>query len=115
MPDSLLEKTTRYNALFDFYDQLLTEKQQTFMKYYYQDNFSLSEIADLVQISRQAVNEHIKRAEVCLEDYESKLKLLEKFEMRKLYHYELSELFNKLDNKAAQGCKAVLRKLINVE
>lgn len=73
-----LEKMTRINSLFDFYEPLLTEKQQTFLKYYFHDDFSLGEIAAEFGISRQAVYEHIKRAEQVLESYESKLGLLSK-------------------------------------
>ena len=44
-----LEKKNRINMLFDFYEQLLTEKQQTFLKYYFHDDYSLGEIAaDLI-------------------------------------------------------------------
>lgn len=75
-----LAKTNRINMLFDFYEPLLTEKQQTFLKYYFHDDYTLSEIAGEFEISRQAVYEHIKRAESALEDYESKLGLLEKHE-----------------------------------
>ncbi|QHT60622.1 YlxM family DNA-binding protein [Paenibacillus lycopersici] len=75
-----LAKTTRINMLFDFYEQLLTEKQQTFLKYYFHDDYSLGEIATEFNISRQAVYEHVKRAEAVLENCESKLKLLAKHE-----------------------------------
>jgi uncharacterized protein len=71
-----LAKTTRINALFDFYEPLLTDKQRTFLRYYFLDDFSLGEIAAEFQISRQAVYEHVKRAEQVLENYESKLGLL---------------------------------------
>lgn len=83
MQDELLDKTLRINLLFDFYQQLLTEKQQTFLQYYFHDNYSLGEIAVLSGISRQAVFEHIKRAEHILEQYELKLKLLQRHERRR--------------------------------
>lgn len=78
-PDAL-SKTTRINLLFDFYEPLLTEKQRTFLKLYFHDDFSLGEIAAEFTISRQAVYEHIKRAEQVLEGYESKLSLLVRHE-----------------------------------
>ncbi|GAB6931536.1 putative DNA-binding protein [Paenibacillus sp. JCM 10914] len=80
--ENRLEKTNRINLLFDFYEQLLTEKQQTFLKYYFHDDFSLGEIAGEFEISRQAVYEHIKRAEQVLESYEEKLGLLGKHDAR---------------------------------
>ena len=85
----MLDKTIRINLLYDFYHELLTEKQQTFLLYYYQDNYSLGEIAEQFEISRQAVNEHIKRAEFMLEEYETKLQLLRKHTARRELHNEL--------------------------
>lgn len=75
-----LEKTNRINVLFDFYGPLLTEKQQTFLKCYFQDDFSLGEIAADFEISRQAVYEHLKRAGQILESYEEKLGLASRHE-----------------------------------
>jgi predicted DNA-binding protein YlxM (UPF0122 family) len=80
--DEVLEKNNRINLLFDFYEPLLTDKQITFTRYYFQDNYTLGEIASLFQITRQAVYEHIKRAEAVLESYESKLQLLDKHQQR---------------------------------
>jgi predicted DNA-binding protein YlxM (UPF0122 family) len=80
--DEALEKNNRINLLFDFYEPLLTDKQQTFTRYYFQDNYTLGEIASLFNITRQAVYEHIKRAEAVLEDYENKLQLLDKHQQR---------------------------------
>ncbi|WP_036710093.1 YlxM family DNA-binding protein [Paenibacillus pinihumi] len=78
-PDAL-GKTTRINLLFDFYEMLLTDKQRTFLKYYFHDDYSLGEIAAEFEISRQAVYEHVKRAEQALEGYEQKLGLLRRHE-----------------------------------
>ncbi|WP_027090897.1 YlxM family DNA-binding protein [Cohnella thermotolerans] len=78
--ENALEKTNRINVLFDFYGSLLTEKQQMFLKCYYHDDYSLSEIADDFDISRQAVYEHLKRSEQILEDYEKKLGLAARHE-----------------------------------
>ncbi|MBP2110545.1 putative DNA-binding protein [Paenibacillus silagei] len=87
--ENRLEKTNRINLLFAFYERLLTDKQQTFLKYYFHDDFSLGEIAAEFEISRQAVYEHIKRAEQVLENYEEKLGLLSKHEDRTKYLEEL--------------------------
>lgn len=73
-----LEKFVEIELLFSLYQQLLTEKQQKVMEYYYQEDYSLSEISDLLGISRQAVHDNIKRTEIQLFGYESKLKLSEK-------------------------------------
>lgn len=73
-----LEKTKRINMLMDLYGELLTEKQYTYLIYYYNEDYSLSEIAEEFSVSRNAVHDNLKRAEHILEDYESKLHLLEK-------------------------------------
>ncbi|NEY70263.1 putative DNA-binding protein [Bacillus mesophilus] len=80
----LLEKTTRMNLLFDFYQSLLTPKQRSYMVLYYLDDYSLGEIAEEYQVSRQAVYDNIKRTEAMLEEYENKLHLLEKFQKRQI-------------------------------
>lgn len=89
-----LEKTTRMNYLFDFYQSLLTSKQKSYMSLYYLDDFSLGEIAEEYEVSRQAVYDNIKRTEAMLEQYEEKLLLLKKFQERK-------EMFNKLKELAS--------------
>ncbi|MCY9075790.1 putative DNA-binding protein, partial [Bacillus inaquosorum] len=88
---------TRMNYLFDFYQSLLTSKQKSYMSLYYLDDFSLGEIAEEYEVSRQAVYDNIKRTEAMLEQYEEKLLLLKKFQERK-------EMFNKL-KELASGSK----------
>ncbi len=78
----MLEKTTRMNYLFDFYQSLLTQKQRSYMSLYYLDDLSLGEIAEEFDVSRQAVYDNIKRTEAMLEEYEEKLVLLQKFQER---------------------------------
>lgn len=93
--ENALDKTNRMNGLFDFYYGLLTEKQQMILKYYFHDNYSLAEIAEELQISRQGVYEHIKRAEIALEDYEAKLRLLVQHEQRLKWLNELEHQLEK--------------------
>ncbi|MBP1991368.1 YlxM family DNA-binding protein [Paenibacillus eucommiae] len=104
--DQLLEKTNRINLLMDFYEPLLTDKQRTFLKLYVHDDYSLGEIAENFEISRQAVYEHIKRAEQTLQDYESKLQLLSKHEQRAKLHEELIALL--------QTCEPELKRQMNI-
>ena len=78
----MLEKTTRMNYLYDFYQSLLTPKQRSYMALYYLEDFSLGEIAEENHVSRQAVYDNIKRTEAMLEEYEEKLSLFVKFQER---------------------------------
>ncbi|RKQ37457.1 putative DNA-binding protein [Oceanobacillus halophilus] len=75
----MIEKTTRMNYLFDFYQALLTSKQRNYMELYYLEDYSLGEISELYQVSRQAVYDNIKRTENMLESYEDKLRLYDKY------------------------------------
>ncbi len=73
-----LEKTKRVNDLIDLYGILLTENQLNILELYYMEDLSLKEIADELNISRNAVHDSLKRSLIILEEYEDKLKLLEK-------------------------------------
>lgn len=95
----MLEKTTRINYLFDFYQVLLTPKQQNYMSLYYLDDLSLGEIAEEHEVSRQAVYDNIKRTEAMLEEYEEKLHLFEKFQERNKLLTELSDILHAKLNK----------------
>lgn len=77
-----IEKTQRMNALFDVYSELLTEKQKDVLSFYYEEDFSLAEIAEQMDISRAAVSDHLKRSEKLLEEYEEKLKIVQRNEKR---------------------------------
>ncbi len=77
-----LEKHLEIDTLLFYYEALLTEKQAKIMHYYYRDNYSLAEIADLVNTSRNAVHDHIKKTAAKLYNYEEKLGLRKKAERR---------------------------------
>ncbi|MEH7387044.1 putative DNA-binding protein [Bacillus sp. JJ1521] len=94
----MLEKTTRMNYLYDFYQSLLTPKQRNYMSLYYLDDFSLGEIAEEYEISRQAVYDNIKRTETMLEEYEEKLLLFQKFQERRKLITELKRLSHEYDD-----------------
>ena len=69
--------------LYDFYGNLLTDKQKDLFDLYYNEDLSLSEIADNEGITRQGVRDSIKRAEAQLLDMEQRLGLAKRFrEMR---------------------------------
>lgn len=113
--EQLLEKTNRINLLFDFYGELLTDKQRTFLSYYFHDDYSLGEIAAEFDISRQAVYEHIKRAGQMLEDYERKLRLLAKHEERGRLVGEMERLLEDVQGGVKLDLKKLLRQLYNID
>lgn len=71
--------TYRMSMLFDFYGELLTEKQKELFDLYYNEDLSLSEIAEHAGITRQGVRDAIMRAEEVLRDTEDKLKLMKRY------------------------------------
>jgi predicted DNA-binding protein YlxM (UPF0122 family) len=75
----MYEKLVQIALLFDFYGQLLTEKQKDIIDMYYNNDLSLSEISEQLGISRQGVYDTLKRAEKTLFEYEEKLGLVDRF------------------------------------
>ena len=74
-----MEKFVEQTLLYDFYGELLTERQQQIYESVVLEDYSLSEVAEELGISRQGVHDMIKRCNHTLEEYEGKLHLVEKF------------------------------------
>ncbi|NLC64237.1 MAG: signal recognition particle [Erysipelothrix sp.] len=74
-----LDKTVFLNNLFDNYEALLTDRQREVYRYYYHDDLSYQEIADLLGISRAGVYDTLKRTVAFLEDTENKLGFTQKY------------------------------------
>ena len=75
----MFEKNLNMGYLLDFYGDVLTERRRDALDFYYNDDMSLSEIAEEMGISRQGVRDLIKKAEEELNFYEEKLGLAKKF------------------------------------
>lgn len=74
-----LSKDLSISMLMDFYAQLLTEKQRVMLDLYYNQDYSLSEIAEYADITRQGVRDSIKRGEKQLTELENTLGLAGRF------------------------------------
>lgn len=74
-----MEKFVEQALLYDFYGELLTERQRQVYESVVLEDYSLSEVAEELEISRQGVHDMIKRCNHILEGYEEKLHLVEKF------------------------------------
>ena len=74
-----MEDFVKRSLLYDFYGEMLTEHQKDIYEAYVLENLSLGEIAESEGISRQGAHDIIRRCNIALEGYESKLHLVEKF------------------------------------
>ena len=74
-----MAKDLSISVLMDFYGGLLTDRQKEAMELYYNQDFSLAEIAENMDISRQGVRDFIKRGEIQLKEFETALGLLKRF------------------------------------
>ncbi len=94
-----MEKREDIIDLFDIYQELLTQKQQTYFKSYYFLDMSLSEIALELNVSRNAVHDQIKKVLTILNTYEQNLKIDKKNkEILKLINDSEDEILLKIKN-----------------
>lgn len=73
-----MERNVQISILLEIYGKLLTKKQYDLLNDYYNNDLSLSEIAENEEITRQAVRDNLKKGEKGLFKYEEKLKFMEK-------------------------------------
>lgn len=75
----MFEKNLNISLLLDFYGDILSERQNEMLSMYYNEDCSLSEIAETFSISRQGVRSVLKKGETILTDMENKLHLASRF------------------------------------
>ena len=112
-----MEKNVKVSILLDFYGKLLTEKQFKLLDDYYNNDLSLSEVAENENITRQAVRDNLKNGENNLLEYESKLGLMEKtLNQEKVLESIIQDIEGAKDGEEAlkllSKIKTKLRKLI---
>ncbi|MDO5713217.1 MAG: sigma factor-like helix-turn-helix DNA-binding protein [Tissierellia bacterium] len=91
----MLERTLDNNERLAIYGSLLSERQRQVMIEYFWYDLSLNEIAEKMNISKQAVSDNIKRAELHLEEMENVLQLISK---REHLREVVSKIFCQLDS-----------------
>jgi len=111
-----MEEIYEITLLLDFYGQLLTEKEYVMLDLHYNNDFSLSEIAENMNISRQGVYDNIRRGKKNLAELENKLGLVRKFsEQKKAMKDILQELkefdCSKLESKDRARLKNIYENL----
>lgn len=97
----MLDRFSEVVMLIDFYGGLLTEKQRMIMSYHFEEDMSLSEISQELNISRQAVHDIIKRSEKALREYENELGLMKRFLMQKEKLIRIKNILSAMDNNSS--------------
>lgn len=96
--------------LYDYYAELLTEKQRTCFDLYYNQDLSLSEIAEEAGISRQGVHDTLARAEELLAFYEQKLGCIARASRQQTLLEQISRLTDEL--AALPGAKEPAQRIL---
>ena len=105
-----LDKVEYASLLYDFYGALLSDAQRDVTALYHEDNLSLSEIAEELGQSRQAVHYTLKKAEAALAGYEEKLGLIASYERNRNMADKAIRLLDKKDMNEAD--KAAVRDIL---
>lgn len=107
-----MEKNVQISMLNEFYGKLLTQKQYEIIDDYYNNDLSLSEIAENNQITRQAVRDILKKGEKKLFEYEKKLMFMKRtLNQEKKIEKVLSELTKIQKNYSDQQVASVLENI----
>jgi hypothetical protein len=102
----MFDKKIKLGNLFEFYGQLLTDKQQEILQEYCILDLTFGEISEELGISRQAVYDTIKRSEKQLDQYEEKLGLVVRFNVRELAIRHLVEGMKEIDLRIRQNSES---------
>ena len=107
-----MEKKVEVSILCQIYGKLLTKKQFEFIDYYYNNDLSLSEIAENNNITRQAVRDVIKKGEDKLFEFEEKLLIMKKMLKQEKQIQQIIEELNNITD--ASSDKKIERILNNI-
>ena len=105
-----MEKNVEISMLCQIYGKLLTEKQLEILTDYYNNDLSLSEIAENNNITRQAVRDIIKKGENKLFELEGKLSIMEKMMKQEK---ALQEILNELTKIQDVSSDKKIEKILN--
>ncbi|MCQ1528027.1 YlxM family DNA-binding protein [Lutispora saccharofermentans] len=111
----MIEDIVQKTLLFDFYGQLLTDKQRDIVEMYYSNDLSLSEISEQIGISRQGVYDALKRAETTLEEYETRLRLVEKFLQQKFILAKVSLMLDEIIGAEQDDISKIKDRIRNIK
>ncbi len=102
-----MEEAYYRTMLFDFYGELLTEKQREYFDLHYNEDLSLAEIAQNEGISRQGVWDIIRRGEETMRRYEEKTGLVSRFSAQQELIGRAEEKLRRLAENGGEGVRAL--------
>lgn len=109
-----MDKHIEVSILWQIYGKLLTEKQYKVLNDYYNEDYSLSEIAQNNDISRQAVRDLIKKGEAKLFEYEKVLNIMKNAQKNEqtlqLVFSQLSKISEECSDKKVQKILSEVQK-----
>ncbi len=108
-----MDKMIQMGLLLDFYSGVITPRQQEIMDLYYNHDYSLAEISEQLNISRQGVHDGIKKSETILLNLEDKLGFIDKYKYQKKKVQEALEILDDLENENKEFKFNDLRECIN--
>lgn len=96
-----MDNQIRMNQLYDYYSELLTDKQKIYFEDYYFDNLTITEMSENHNVSRNAIHKQLKEIELKLNNYEEKLNLFSKAN-------RINKIISKLDEKTKKEIEELI-------
>ena len=109
----MIEKILSVSRLFDYYAPLLTDHQRRCIEMHYLQDLSLGEIAAELGVSRQAVNDILRRTEDSMEHYETRLGLARQEQARLERLQSVRDLLAEAAQKDVSGYDELLSKVLS--
>ncbi len=102
------------SLLLDCYSSLLSDPQRECLEYYYNEDFSLGEISELMNMSRQGVLSNIKKGEAALHKYEANLQLCEKKRKFETASEQLTEILTSIKSSHPELDKEIQSAFLHI-
>jgi len=98
-----MKELFKVSLLLDFYGQMLTKRQYDVLDLYYNSDYTLAEIAEELDISRQGVHDNIKRGKAALFELERKLGLVARFSDQKEKASEVLKILEQIESSVTDS------------
>lgn len=107
-----MDKIVERNLLYDFYGELLTEHQRKIYEDAVYGDYSLSELAQEYNVSRQGIHDLIRRCDKILSEYEEKLRMIERFNVIKKDAENIIGITDNIDAKGVEEIRTLASHIV---